>query len=357
VRCRPSFICLLLAISALAQLGAQEAFLVPAPKVHMPAPTDGNCPSFWWQGSYRLFTSIGRPLQLSVWQDDAQAWETSDVGVNTLTDLAIWVESVWVDEEDGTVFAWYHHEPGEMYPDSGLTAPKIGAVISFDGGRTIHDLGFILETGDALEADARNGCFAGGHGDFSVVLDRNREYFYFFFTNYNGPDESQGIVAARMAYRDRHQPVGRVFKYHNGGWNEPGRGGRMTPLFPAARAWRHADPDSLWGPAVHWNTYLQRYVMVFNRTQGDPGWVQEGIYLSYGSDLAQPESWTPPARIMDPDGFPSWGTFYPQVIGLEPGDSDSQAGGIARFYVSGASRWEIVFIHGDGWMPPTRRPH
>ena len=49
----------------------------------------------------------------------------------------IWVESAWLDS-DGVLFGWYHHEPiGLCGEGSILTAPEIGAVVSFDvkGGK------------------------------------------------------------------------------------------------------------------------------------------------------------------------------------------------------------------------------
>ena len=103
----------------------------------------------------------------------------------------IWIESAWRDD-DGSIYAWYHHEPGGVCPNNSLTAPKIGALVSTDGGVTFTDLGIILATGDPLNCDAENGFFAGGHGDFSVILDQDRRYFYFLFGNYSGPPEHQG---------------------------------------------------------------------------------------------------------------------------------------------------------------------
>jgi hypothetical protein len=319
---------------------AQIARLRGAEMESFPTLTDGNTPSFWYEGKLRMFSSIGRPLKISEW--DNGAWQTADVAVPDLTDLAIWVESAWVDA-DSTVFGWYHHEPGGLYEGSKLTAPKIGAVVSFDGGRTVRDLGFVLVSGDPLDPEAKNGAFTGGHGDFSVVLDRERKYFYFFFTNYGGDAASQGVAVARMAFADRFEPVGKVHKFHQGEWNEPGVGGRMTPILPAARAWQHADPDSYWGPALHWNRHLGCFVMLLNRTQGEPGWSQEGIYVSYSTDLSQP-AWKAPAKLLDTAGLPDWGLWYPQVMGLGAGETDSEAGATARFFINGISAWEIDFI-------------
>lgn len=332
---------------------AQEARLRVAPEVVLPTQTDGNSPSFWSDGRLHLFTSIGAPVRISWADSQFDEWETRRVDVRDLHGKAIWVEAAWRDDDD-TVFGWYHHEPDGMYEDSLLTAPKIGAVVSIDRGRTILDIGILLASGDELDDDARNGFFTGGHGDFTVVLDRERRYFYFFFTNYGGPAETQGVCVARMAFADRFEPIGRVFKYYKGEWNQPGLGGRVTPIFPAVRSWRHRDPDSFWGPSVHWNTYLNCFVMLLNHARGEPGWSQEGIYVSYAGDLSQPESWRKPDRLMDSTEIPGWSTFYPQVMGLEPGGTDSQAGRIARFYLNGTSRWEVQFDRSP--PPPPREP-
>lgn len=333
----------------------QEARLRRAEPVFLPTQIDGNSPSFWLNGRFKMFTSIGRPLQLSESDSQFGEWESREVDVGELQDKAIWVEAAWVDE-DGTVFGWYHHEPAGLFEDSPLTAPKIGAVVSFDGGRTIHDLGIVLESGDPLDPGALNEAFAGGHGDFSVVLDRRGEFFYFFFTNYGGDEESQGVVMARMSFRERFDPVGKVFKYHQGDWIEPGLGGLVTPVFPAIRAWHHEDPDSYWGPSVHWNTYLKCHVMLLNRASSLRGWQQEGIYVSFGGDLSQPASWKRPQKILDRPDFPGWGTHYPQVIGLEQGGTDTLAGRIARFYQSGGSEWEIVFSPAIEAVPRISQP-
>lgn len=337
---------------AVSSARAEFARLRGASLVSFPTATDGNTPSFWRDGQLHLFSSIGRPVQISDWNSERQEWTTTNVDVGPLVDKAIWMEAAWVDA-DGTVFGWYHHEPHEAADTSTLTAPKIGAVVSFDGGRTVHDLGFVLVSGDPLDPEAKNGAFTGGHGDFSVVLDRNREYFYFFFTNYGGDPASQGIVAARLAFADRFEPAGKVYKYYNGAWEEPGLGGRVTPIFPAARAWQNADPDSFWGPAVHWNTHLNEFVMLLNHAHGEPGWTQEGIYVSYANDLSRPDTWKAPEKILGTSGFPDWGLFYPQVMGLDAGGSDTEAGATARFYINGISAWEIDFVADDELtLPP-----
>lgn len=344
-------LCGLVALVGGSSLRGQGAIVRAASRVEMPTPVDSNSPAFWRGGRLFWFGSHGRPV-LSEGPSQFGPWETREVDLQTTNGFPHWLESVW-PEENGVLWGWYHGEPINLIPDSTLTAPKIGAVISTDGGNTLIDLGIVLESGDPLDPAAGNGYFAGGHGDFSVILDRDRTYFYFLFDNYGGPVSSQGVCIARMAYADRFSPVGKVWKYHNGGWQEPGRGGRVTPIFPVKQRWQAKNPDALWGPSVHWNTHLNCFVMLLNRAfapAGEPGWSQEGVYISYSTDLGRPESWTEPRKILDRSQFSGWYFFYPQVMGLDPGGTDRRAGQTARLYVNGVSKWEIDFIAPPG--PP-----
>jgi hypothetical protein len=190
------------------------------------------------------------------------------------------------------------------------------------------------------DCSAQNGYFAGGNGDFTVLLDSSRQYFYFYFTNYSGPLYSQGVAVARMAFADRANPSGKVWKFFRGDWREPGLFGRDTAILPAFDSWSSASTDSFWGPSLHWNTSLNQYVMLLNRSCCEPGFPSEGTYISFNPDLGDPNGWTPPEKILDADQS-GW---YPQVIGVEPEATDKVAGGNARLFIKGESYWEIVFI-------------
>jgi hypothetical protein len=267
----------------------------------------------------------------------------------------IWIESVWRDD-DGTVYGWYHHEPGGLCGGK-LTAPKIGAAVSADGGKTFRDLGIVLESGDSINCNAKNGFFAGGHGDFSVILDRERKYFYFLFGNYGGPWWTEGVAMARMPFESRTQPVGAVQKYAYGAWTEPGLGGAVTPILPPRVGWAFQDTDSFWGPAIHWNTALQKYVVLLNRSCCDAGWPQEGIYIMFGSDLSDPLTWTAPVRILTEGDVGFSPAFYPQIFGLGAGETDSLVGETGRLFVKGVSKWEIHFVPPPAPpAPPTPPP-
>lgn len=334
---------ILLSIILLAPAGAQHAELRKVPRRVLPMKTDGNSPAFWHEGRLKLFSSIGTPQMISHAPNQFGPWEGEQVEGSVRDRMPVWTESAWMDE-NGILFTWYHHEPiGLCGENSRLTAPEIGAAISFDGGKTLEDLGIILKSGDPPNCDSENGYFAGGHGDFTVVPDREHKYFYFIFTNYGGAPDEQGVAVARISFEDRFGPGGAVWKFRDGGWNEPGLGGRVTAMYTAHKTWEFPDADSFWGPSVHWNTYLQKYVVLMNRACCETGWFQEGIYISYISDLSNPSSWGAPQKLLDGENIGFRAGFYPQVLGLEDGETDSVSGWYARLYIQGISLWEIIF--------------
>ncbi len=313
---------------------AQRATLRPAAPIVLPGISDSNSPVHWKDGRFMIFQSLQLPL-IATGATQFEPLKARAVHLNSYIHFPLWIEATWVDD-DGTLYAWYHHEQWACSPRS---VPKIGALVSRDGGYSFQDLGIILESGYPSDCSAGNGIFAGGHGDFTVLLDPWRLYFYFYFTNYSGPLASQGVAVARMAFADRARPVGRVSKFYQNFWAETGLGGRVTAILPARVSWSNPQTDSFWGPSLHWNVFLNQYVMLLTRSCCAPGWPTEGIYISFNPDLSNPQAWTAPAKIVDSDE--AW--WYPQVIGLRPGRTDKIAGRIARFYMGGESRWEIVF--------------
>jgi hypothetical protein len=328
-------------IAVAVPLAAQQVQVRTVPAIRMPGLVDSNSPVWWSEGTWFSLTSSGTS-QLATgsifpWEDG----HAHRVRVEPAEDKRFWIESVWQDES-GILYAWYHHEPGDLC-SNGITAPKIGALISYDNGVTFADLGFVLEAPDPVNCDAKNGYFGAGHGDFSVILDRDRRYFYFLFGNYGGDLSGQGIAVARMAVEDRDNPTGAVWKYYGGTWFEPGLGGLVTPVWPATKGWQEEDSDSFWGPSIHWNTKIEKFVVVMNRSCCTPKWPQEGVYLSFLNNLEEPWTWGTPARILSAEDIDSSPGYYVQVVGSEPGETDTLASQEPRLYVKGLSRWMLTF--------------
>ncbi|HYP09508.1 MAG TPA: hypothetical protein VER03_25005, partial [Bryobacteraceae bacterium] len=251
---------------------AQRIQVREASRVLMPGEVDSNSAAFWQDGRLHLINSTGNGPLLSSGADQFQLGNASmSKIVRAQSSWPTWIEAIWVDPS-GTILAWYHQEHeyvcnGKQRPN----VPHIGALLSYDGGRTFFDQGTILSSPERPDCSSKNGYFAGGHGDFSVALDRDQQYFYFLFSNYAGPVETQGVVTARMAFADRFKPAGTVWKFHDGDWKQPGVGGRVTPIFPASVSWQREDADAFWGPSVHWNTHLNTFVALLNRSCCSPG--------------------------------------------------------------------------------------
>jgi hypothetical protein len=316
-------------------LGATPT-LRPAPRLQFPHQTDSNSPGHWDGDRLYLFNSAVQAFR-SYGSNVFQLTNTVAVVFNNTANGGRWIEATW-RAPDGTLYGWYHNEPAGLCPGTTLTAPRIGAARSTNNGANWTDLGTVLQTRPGtLKCTAQNGYFAGGNGDFCVMLDPAGEYLYFFFSTYAGDVTEQGVALARMAWNDRDSPSGKVWKWDQGTWQAPGIEGTVTPLFPAMSAWERKDCDAFWGPSVHWNTRAKQYVMLLNRAKG-AGWIQEGIYFSSSTNLADPFSWSAPAKLLN------GGAWYPQVMGLEPGQgTDKSADGIARFFMGGVSDYEISF--------------
>lgn len=328
------------------------ARLEPAPVMQFPAATDSNSPAYWLlhRGVRKLVVINSSPDPVISFGPDLNALRTTlPTRYKNEINGERWIEAV-IPDEAGRLYGFYHNEPAGVCDTK--TAPRIGAARSTNGGRTWTDLGIIIEAPPGgPDCDSPNHYFAGGVGDFSVILNQTGTDLYFLFSNYGPAREQQGVAAARMRWADRDEPQGRVAIWEAGVWRDPVRTEEGwiyppgTPIFPAAVSWH--DPrggvDAFWGPSVHWNTALERYVVLLNRAN-DSTWNQEGIYISATRTIEDPSTWWAPRKLLD------GGTWYPQVIGLEPGTgTDKLAGERARFFMGGTSGYEIVFEPPNGF--------
>jgi hypothetical protein len=315
-----------------------------------PGEVDCSSPAHWDEGRIYMFFSAGHPFRSAgpdLFHLRRPAERVSFDNEATWKMGPRWIEATH-QAKDGRLYMWYHNEP--PLP-GGRTAPRIGAMVSTDNGLHWRDLGIIMEAPPGSNSEASvNEYFVGGNGDFTVIADREHKYLYLYTSTYPRDVAEQGIAVARMRYEDRGAPVAQVFKWHNGQWTQAGLGGHVTPIFTVGTDWHRPDADAFWGPSIHWNTHLATWVMLLNRAK-DKDWTQEGIYVSFNPVLGDPAGWTKPVKILDATVLEK-SKWYPQVVGIDAArqETDKLAGRVARLFVAGVSKWEIVFLD------PTEHP-
>ena len=328
--------------------------MVAAPLIQLPGNVDSSNPLIWdWvDGSLKLFafTSWGGAPAQSSGPSVEQLGGSSPVAFTTHPGHGVWMESILADDT-GTWYAYYHHErPADECGRPERQLPRIGSARSYDQGQTWEDLGIVLDAPERSAACGSSNRFVlGGVGDVSAVLDADKQDVYLFFSQYSGGVDRQGIAVARLAWPDRDAPAGKAVVFNDGAWLPAIRSAEEgsiawsyppgTPLEKSTHPFHDGNQaaDVYWGASVHWNTYLERYVMLMNRAK-DESFGTEGIYVSYATSLSNAREWTPPQKLM------SGGGWYPQVIGLEPGvGTDRLAARRARFFLTGKSDRMIEF--------------
>jgi hypothetical protein len=343
-----SSVAIVAALAAAATIAAQSprvpvARLVSAPRLELPARIDSSNPAVWSMadGVMRLFVISswgGVPVIASGASIDSLQ---SDGVVNFASHPGhgVWFEAI-IPAADDTWYGYYHHErPADVCGRPDRQLPRIGAMRSFDRGLTWEDLGIVLDAPAGAEAcDSANRFVLGGVGDVTAALDAEGKDVYLYFSQYSRDPAAQGVAVARLAWADRDEPAGKASVWRDGAWipdwQLPG-----TPLVRAAQPFHDRSPasDVFWGPSIHWNTYLQQYVMLLNRARDDQ-FGQEGIYVAFSPTLSDPAQWSTPAKILN------GGSWYPQVIGTEAGTgTDRLAGKRARFFMTGRSDRFIEF--------------
>lgn len=326
------------------------ARLISAPEIRLPADIDSNNPGVWSMrgGIDRLFVISswgGVPVRasgttLERLRVDGPVSFTSHPG------HGVWMEAI-VPDAAGTWYGYYHHErPADFCGRPDRQLPRVGAMRSFDEGLTWEELGIVLDAPPESEAcDSNNRFVLGGVGDVTAALDRNGNDLYLYFSQYVRDGASQGVAVARMAWADRDAPAGKAAIWNNGGWLPATRASNGwsypigTPLVRSQKPFHGpaTDRDVFWGASIHWNTYLNQYVMLLNRAENDV-FGQEGVYVSFAATVADPTGWSVPVKIHD------GGEWYPQVIGEEFGrGTDRLAGRMARFFMFGRSKHFIHF--------------
>lgn len=339
------------------------ATLTAASPIVLPGSVDSNSPMVWdlEDGQRKLFAMTSHSGMPGI----ASGLSLDRLGARIEVSLlphpghGVWMEAIVSDEVE-TWYGFYHNElPATVCGRADRFVPRIGAAQSTDRGRNWQNLGIVLQAEQSSTAcRSSNRYVIGGVGDLSVMLDANKAYLYIFYSQYQRLASAQGVAVARLRWANRDRPSGRVEIWRDGVWDgharqaerAPAQAGMLrgrlewvypaaTPLVAPSLAWHDNDNkvDAFWGPSVHWNTAIARYVMLLNRAK-DENYTQEGVYVSYAPRLDDPRLWSTPRRLL------SGGKWYPQVVGsFQVSGTDKVAGASARFFMSGRSDWVINF--------------
>ncbi len=216
---------------------------------------------------------------------------------------------VYRDPQTGTLLRYYDTE--KYPPDGAAVHNTTGMAKSTDNGKTWTDLGVILDTEFPGWADWNVGT---GNGSFAV----NGEYFYVYITDVLiantrfdiGSAVARAKVADVLNAAINENTVVPWFKYYQGGWDQPGIGGKSSPI-------EIGNPQST-EFSVSYNEYLGRYIKVNPSVLGD----SYNLYLSESTDGIH---WTFRVPIDESPGY----KVFPTIVGL--GDDPNITG--AEFYV------------------------
>jgi len=206
-----------------------------------------------------------------------------------------WLMSVFRIEGDSLI--GFFHAEDHWYPhtSNNIAWKSLGVTYSGDEGKTWSEGNQIITSPKEKPETPE----WGGSGDCCVIWDHINNRWICYYQEHN----------IYMAVSEDPKGVpGSWKKYYNGAFEEPGLGGQQTKvpgLIPGAN------------PSVHWNTYLEKWVMVWH------GWSPAQIYLSVSEDAINWE--TPQSIIVSTISGRAW---YPTIIGI----TDVEAGQIAKIY-------------------------
>jgi hypothetical protein len=272
---------------------------------------------------------------------------------------AVWFETVYQDAKDQTgktLYAVYHNEnyPETLPYDSitkegyidqkwplGLTERitpaavcRIGIMKSTNGGWSWENKGLFLEDKQPrmiLKPHNTSKTFAGGVGDPSAVAVG--DYLYLFYGEYGYPDQydslnydakkewsGQCISIARIALSDLDDPQGKAKRWDGNGFNAPWDGtgkpiaSLQIPMEKGGGAASSPKGGFHWGPSVSWNEYLECWVMLMGRVEGQ-SWVGDKLYISFNQnkDLSKADhsqQWSTPQLLVQKTGHVLW---YPSL--------------------------------------------
>jgi hypothetical protein len=258
--------------------------------------------------------------------------------------LGWWPYNLWIDTSTNpnTWYSYMHTEDGSNC-DNGSSTPDgtdlrtIGVWTSTDQGADWTYQGVAVDLDSSVTFNAPNyNCnseslsnpppnWIGGTGDQKFIVGQDG-YLYLLYGQFtydsHTPTITHGNLAiARSAASDKGAP-GKWYKYYNGAWTQPGQGGHETYIMSTYNSGQVSNNQR----TVAWNTYLSKYVMVFDQAG-------TGLYVSYSSDLL---SWSTPELL-----YAESGTYlaYANLVGIGTGSNGTDT-------TIGRSAW-LYYLKGN----------
>ncbi len=223
------------------------------------------------------------------------------------------------------LLAFYHAEDHEGMPSAGRGVPgfycSVGLAVSDDDGKSFRKLGAVLTSSVAKNLKGRAD---QGVGELSVLAEPNGKYLYAYYTSHSrAGGRGVQICMARCPVSEAADP--RAWKkFHEGGFGQPGLGGRDTVVVTA----KDQSADAFL-PHVTWSRALRKFVMVYcinayREISGKP--VRSGIYVTFSDDgihwpnqpgqqllkchtiplLGKQLAWQPTLLLDDAKGLKGW---------------------------------------------------
>ncbi len=240
---------------------------------------------------------------------------------------------------DGKLYAIYHAEDQEGMPGLPGDIPgfycSLALAVSPDLGETWAKLGPIVTSNMGKEWVAYTGQADRGVGEPGIVVEKGGSHLLAYYTDHSRQDGRGVQICLARAPISRGAPgPGAWRKYFDGGFSEPGLGGRETPVLSA----RHLDgADAIQAHPVY-SDALRKYVMVFNvncwkEYMFDDKPKYSGIYVAYSDDGIR---WSAPEPLIIDYAVPVVGRSVSWQASLV-WDPDSTLAG-----------W-LIYSHSDKW--------
>jgi hypothetical protein len=230
-------------------------------------------------------------------------------------------------EAGGALYVAYHAEDqegmGKLAGSDGVPGfhASVGLATSTDGGRTFQKLGQAVTSFRPKGWTFYDGQHDSGAGDSWLMRSHDGAYWYLYYTDHSR-DGGRGVqICMARAPASAPPAPGAFRKFHDGAFDEPGLGGRDTPVLSG----QAFDQGEVFSPQVVYSPTLKLYVMVMNldvwkEFVETKRLARSGMYLATSADgvrWSRPEPMAVDWAVPVPGKSLSW---HPTIV-FDPGSS------------------------------------